>query len=388
MRVCIISSGLGVGGAEFALLRLCEGLASRGVAASVVSASQPGTVGELLTARGFRVADLDLKRPTRWLTARSGLCSHLSAEKPDIVHGWMYHGNLLATFAVRSLTPDAALVWGIRQSLQATQDKITTRMAVRSCAQLSRRPRAIVYNSEASRTQHQQAGFSAAYGTVIMNGVDTTAFHPNEEARTRFRRGHGIGDDELLVGHVARYHPSKDHRSFLEAAAAAVDRSRPIRLLLVGDQVDASNAALVRSISSLGLDGRVLLLGRRDDVADLMPAIDVFCSSSSGMEGFQNVIAEAMSCAVPAIATDVGEARAIIGETGVVVPPASPASLAQALRKMIGLPAPERRALGEQARRRVAALFSQDACTENYLKLLQSTLTGHQQGDVRHNRLP
>jgi glycosyltransferase involved in cell wall biosynthesis len=388
LRVCFISSGLGVGGAEFALLRLCEGLAGRGVAASVISASQPGKVGELLGARGFRVTSLDLQRPVQWRTARSKLREHLSAAKPDIVHGWMYHGDLLATAVVRSMAPQPVLVWGIRQSLLATQDKLTTRLAVRACARLSQRPHAIVYNSEASRAQHQQTGFSATHSIVIMNGVDSTAFRPNEEARTRFRRAHGIGDDEVLVGHVARYHPSKDHRSFLEAAATAVSGSRPVRLVLVGDQVDASNTELTRSISSLGLDGRVLLLGRHDEAAELMPAIDIFCSSSSGMEGFQNVVAEAMSCAVPAIATDVGEARAIIGDTGVVVPPADPAGLAHALRKMINLAVFERLALGERARQHVASLFSQNACTEKYHNLLQSTLTGHQQGDVRHSRLP
>jgi len=372
LRVCFISSGLGVGGAEFALLRLCEGLAGCGVAVSVVSAGQQGKVGELLVASGFRVTSLDLKRPAQWLAARSDLRGHLLAAKPDIVHGWMYHGDLLATAAVRSMAPKPALAWGIRQSLQATQDKLTTRMAVRACARLSQRPDAIVYNSETSRVQHQQAGFSCAHGAVIMNGVDTMAFRPNEEARIRFRRAHGISDDEVLVGHIARYHPSKDHRSFLEAVAAAVRGSRPVRVLLVGDQIDASNAELARLISSLGLDRRVLLLGRRGDVTELMPAIDIFCSSSSGMEGFQNVISEAMSCAVPAVATDVGEARTIIGDTGVVVPPADPAGLAHALRKMIGLPVPERHALGARARQRVAACFSQDACTEKYLNLLQS----------------
>lgn len=375
MRVCFISSGLEVGGAEFALLRLCEGLARRGVAVSVVSASQPGKVSELLVARGFRVTNLDLKQPAQWLEARSKLRAHLSAAKPDIVHGWMYHGNLLAAAAARRVPAKPALVWGIRQSLQATQDKVTTRLVVRAGALLSQRPHAIVYNSEASRAQHQRAGFSAARDIVIMNGVDTATFRPNEEARTRFRRTHGIGDDEVLVGHFARYHPSKDHRSFLEAAALAACGSRSIRLLLVGHQVEASNAALARSISSLELVGRVLLLGRRDDVAELLPAIDIFCSSSSGMEGFQNVVAEAMSCAVPAVATDVGEAHTIIGDTGMVVPPVDPGSLAQALRRMIDLAAPERRELGERARQRVAALFSQDACTEKYLKLLQSILT-------------
>lgn len=360
---------------------------SRGVTSSVVSASGLGKVGEHLKASRFAVTNLDLKRPAQWTLARSRLREHLGASNPDIVHGWMYHGNLLATATIGSTAPKPALVWGIRQSLQGTRDKITTRLAVRASAHLSQQPRAIVYNSEASRAQHERRGFVTAHGAVIMNGVDTTAFRPNEQARARFRRTHGIGNDVVLIGHVARYHPSKDHRSFLEAAAAAICGSHSIRLVLAGDQVDVSNEALVRSIASLGLEGRVLLLGRRDDVAELMPAIDIFCSSSSGMEGFQNVVAEAMSCAVPAVATDVGEARAIIGDTGVVVPPADPTDLAEALRRMIALAVPERRALGERARQRAAALFSQDACTEKYLKLLQSTLTDSQQGDVRYSRL-
>lgn len=388
MRICFVSSGLGVGGAEFALLRLCNGLASREIPSTIVSLGGLGKVGELLMARGFSVVSLRLDQKASWFTSISRLRAHLSTAKPDLVHGWMYHGNLLATLALSGSAPRPALVWGVRQSLRGTQDKFTTRQVIRACARLSKRPGAIVYNSESSRLQHHQDGFYSARGEVVLNGVDPAEFRPSEEERTRFRRAHGVRDDELLIGHIARYHRSKDHQSLLRAIAAISEGPRAIRLVLAGEGVDSSNTELTQLILNLGLEGRVLLLGRRDDVPALMPAFDLFCSSSSGMEGFQNVIAEAMSCALPSIATDVGDARTIIGDTGIVVPPGEPARLAQALHELIALADEKRRALGERARQRVTELFSQDVCTEKYLKLLRSTLTVHQQGNVRHNGLP
>lgn len=89
------------------------------------------------------------------------------------------------------------------------------------------------------------------------------------------------------------------------------------------------------------------------------------------------VLGEAMACAVPCVATDVGDARHIIGDTGRIVAPSDPAALHQALTDMLHLGAPQRAALGAAARARICADFSLAATVRGYLSLYESLLKGH-----------
>jgi glycosyltransferase involved in cell wall biosynthesis len=110
----------------------------------------------------------------------------------------------------------------------------------------------------------------------------------------------------------------------------------------------------------------------------LLPAFDLFSLSSAFGEGFPNAVGEAMAAGVPCVATDVGDVRWVIGDTGQVVPPRSPALLASAWAEVLGLDAGTRRALGARARERIAREFSLDRIVAQYA----DTLT--ELGEVSH----
>jgi glycosyltransferase involved in cell wall biosynthesis len=113
----------------------------------------------------------------------------------------------------------------------------------------------------------------------------------------------------------------------------------------------------------------VHLLGERHDLPRLNAALDVACSSSAFGEGFPNVIAEAMSCAVPCVATDIGDTAFVLGDAGALVPPKDEPALAVALLKMLRLSADQRRALGEAGRERVMRSFSLTSAIANFENL-------------------
>jgi glycosyltransferase involved in cell wall biosynthesis len=229
-----------------------------------------------------------------------------------------------------------------------------------------------VYNSVAARTQHEAAGFAAAQGTVIPNGFDLDQFRFDEVARNGLRGALGVADGTVVIGHIARLHASKDHAGFLRAFAR-IAQTRPfVRAVLAGEGVEAGNAALGALVDQLGIRNRVSLLGRRTDIAALMASFEVFCSSSSGMEGFPNVVAEAMSCEVPCVATDVGDARAVVAGCGEIVPPSDVDSLANALARIVDMPVASRRALGAAARSHIAGRFAIDTVTHRYLQLYEA----------------
>src|SRR5690606_2510752 len=156
----------------------------------------------------------------------------------------------------------------------------------------------------------------------------------------------GLGEDDLLVGLVARWHPQKDHPGFVRAAAQLVRREPRARFVLIGNDCDAGNPELVGLVREAGVGDRMHLLGRRTDIPRLTAALDVATSSSSFGEAFPNILGEAMACAVPCVTTDVGDSADIVGDTGRVVPPRDPDALAAALAEILSMPPQARAALG------------------------------------------
>jgi glycosyltransferase involved in cell wall biosynthesis len=106
-----------------------------------------------------------------------------------------------------------------------------------------------------------------------------------------------------------------------------------------------------------------------------MTALDLAVSSSAFGEGFPNVLGEAMAAGVPCVTTDVGDSRAIVGDTGRTVPPQAPEALAEAMLDLLNLPAIERRALGMAARQRIADNYEIGDVAQRYLALYRDMLT-------------
>jgi len=160
-----------------------------------------------------------------------------------------------------------------------------------------------------------------------------------------------------VLAHVARVDAMKDHGSFLAAMAGLPDLSA----ILVGAGTESLPAA-----------PNVLRLGRRHDVARLFAAADFVVSSSRRGEGFSNVLAEGMACGLAAVATDVGDAKLIVGDTGLIVPPESPDALAAAIRTLAAESAAARAERGSKARARIVENFAMPRAVQRYVDLYQS----------------
>jgi len=372
MRVTFVTTGLGTGGAEMALLRLVPTMREFGIDSNVVSLRTEGHVGPLLRAAHVPVVALGLPSMRTLFSAPSSLLAEVQRHDSDLVHGWMYHGNLAASAAARFLRVTTA--WGIRQSLGlGTRDKWLTRRVIQLGALLSKRVDLIVYNSYMARVQHEACGYAGQRGAVIPNGFDTTLLRPDASMRNSVRSELGIDPSTPVVGQIARYHVAKDYPTFLRAACRVAARVPSALFLLVGEGVDASNLELVRQIEQLGLGHRARLLGRRTDVGRLMTSLDVLCLASSGMEGFPNVIGEAMSCGVPCVGTSVGDVAVVIGGAGEVVAPGDPEAVAAAVERLLSLSPDRRRDIGARARQRIVDNFSIANVARRYAELLLAT---------------
>lgn len=376
MRICHVITGLATGGAERMLAKIVSATQGDRFDHVVISLTDEGTIGAVLRTYGARVYALGLRRGGISPSAVVRLGKYLRRTAPDIIQSWMYHGNLAASVAAHAVATPACVAWNIRHSLYGLQhEKRLTRWVIRAGRFLSRGPDAIIYNSRLSRSQHEAFGYASGHAHVIPNGFDMKRFRPNREVGYRIREELGIPHGAIVVGHVARFHPMKDHVNFLRAAVHVANEVPTAHFLVVGREVTPSNPALAGVVPPQLL-ARFHFPGERRDVPDLMRALDLLCLSSAWGEGFPNVLGEAMATEVPCVATDVGDSAEIIGETGMVVPPRNSEALARAVLAMLAKPVEERRALGQAARARIEERYALPRIVEQYAALYECIVTG------------
>lgn len=203
---------------------------------------------------------------------------------------------------------------------------------------------------------------------LIYNGIDTSRFAPNAQARHKVRHDLDISEDQPVVISVGRLAPEKAYHDLLTAVAGL-----PVRLLLVGDGPE--RAALSQKARELGLDPSSIFLGERGDISELLNGADVFCLSSLS-EGVSMALLEAMASGLPAVATHVGGNPEVVlpQETGLLTPSGDPQALAETLGKVLGQ---DQRAVawGQAGRRRVQQNFSLQAMVQGYADLYQELST-------------
>jgi glycosyltransferase involved in cell wall biosynthesis len=281
----------------------------------------------------------------------------LSSFQPDIVQGWMYHGNLAACLT-RTLSLNVPIVWGIHHTIDDIKnEKRMTRGLIRLGRRLSKWPSRIVYVSRASRRQHSALGYCDRQATVIPNGFDCERFRPQVGTREELRRALGVSPDAVVFGKVGVVRPMKDHANLLRACALLKCRGIRFHLVLVGQRTTEDNADLMRLIEQGGVRDRVSLLGERHDMPNLIGGLDALVISSAWGEAFPVVLGEAMASGVPCVTTDVGDSAWIVGDTGLVVPPRNSEALAEGMARLIAMGEDGRKRLGMRARTRIEGNF-------------------------------
>ncbi len=373
--ICHIITDLGIGGAQTMLAKLLAYRTSGQDQASVLSLMALDALARPIEQAGISVDSLNMPRGRPSLGTGLALRRRITRDRPRLLQGWMYHGNLAASLAGMSRFPSLPIVWNVRHSIdKITQEKRSTRVILRVSAPLSYGVRAIIYNAATSAAQHEALGFSAAKRVVIPNGFDCDRFKPDAEASARFRHDHGLTNDDFVVGVAARDHPMKDIGGLLEAFAKLRQERGRGCLVIVGSGHDHDNQVLVSRIRELGLGDETILLGARDDVAPVMAAFDCLVLPSAWGEGFPNVLGEAMASGVPCVATDVGDSKSLIAKHGLIVPPRDRDALAAAMVHMMDLDLEARLRIGDEARRRIRTDFSIEQIVRRYDQLYRDLL--------------
>lgn len=336
---------LETGGAERMLTEILTGRGAQSPGAMVVAMIPGGQFERRLADAGIRTISLGMKRNRPSLTALIKTVRLLRRERPAILQTWMYHADLfgLCALLLSGLRHRTRIYWGVRCSdMEGKRYGLMFRAVRRLCVLASPLVDVVIANSHAGLEFHRLLGYRPKNFVVIENGIDVPAFQVDRETGREVRAELGIPDGATVVAVVARVDPMKDYETLLDA----LRKLAGVHVLAIGKGTTG-----LPDLSGLHR------LGERRDVPRLLAASDIIVSSSAFGEGSSNALLEGMAAGLPAVATDVGDARRIVGRAGGVVPPRDPEALARAIS---GLAEDEglRRELGDRARARVIERFS------------------------------
>lgn len=376
LTVLHLISGLGHGGAESVLFRLVSH--AQKDKHIVLSMTDEGVFGDKLREVGVELHCLNMPSGKMRLSDFIRLGKKLKQLAPDVVQCWMYHADFIGGLVAR-LAGIKGVVWGIRNSGDnLARSSRSSYVLARYFGWSSRLiPRRIVVCAELAAKRHQAWGYQASKMRVIPNGYDLSRWQAVDAQTKKLGRERlGLSDNEELIGFVARWNPLKDHANLIQAFAQLLKQRPATKLLLIGEGLKEHNAALKSLLAdnNLKIGQQVILLGRRDDVPELMPLLDLHVLSSMA-EGFPNVVAEAMACGVPNVVTDVGDAAFIVGDYGWVVPAQNSDALADAIATALDFLSTEQAVdFKLQCRQRVLDNFSLDKMVHAYERVWREAL--------------
>lgn len=359
MRILQISSARAFGGGERHLADLSRGLSERGHELSFALAPSSPLRDELDTLRPENVFTLPLRGAID-LASAVRLARIARERGAEIIHAHVARDYTLAALAAR-LAPQSRLV--ITRHVLFPLSRIHRRA-------LSNVARIIAVSEAVSRSLRAREIFPPDKIRVVVNGVDLRRF---DEARARFDGEKPACEQPrrpLRVGIVGELSEVKGQEDFLRAAAVVAGKfneAEGVEFVIVGEdssRAGENHARIGRLVTELGLTGRVLLLGRVEEVADVLASLDVLVSASR-TEAFGMTMVEAAACGVPVVATATGGAREIVsdGLTGLIAPIGDVRALASAVVSLLE-DEPRRLALGARARASARARFGLERMVE------------------------
>jgi L-malate glycosyltransferase len=370
-RILHLITQLPTGGAERLLASVVKMLDPDRFESIVCCIQARGNVAEEIEKSGVRVLCLNKmqKKGIDWQVVAE-LVKLIGAERIDLMHSHLYHANFYGRIAAwRAGIPAIASIHNTYVQRKWRRQMINRFLGWKSAA-------VIAVSEDIRRDVLRYDHVATEKIFVLPNGIDLDRVDTDitpEQAKTRI----GISSDAIVIGCIGRLEEQKGHIHLLRAFSRLVsDRGMEqkinLRLVLVGD--GRLHQQLEKAANQLGIANRVLMLGDRQDVAELLRAFDVFVMPSL-WEGLSLAMLEAMAARLPVLISDVGGAAEVLGENefGIRLPPGDENALTDSIRRLIGDPS-LRRNLTEAARKRVEEHYSAAAMTKKLGVLYDKTI--------------
>lgn len=377
IKVLHIISNLNVGGAEIALKRLIlNSKNNKQFYYEVITLTDIGPIGVELQKMNIKVYSLKMYSIVKIIKALFHIKSIIQKNKPHIVQTWMYHSDLLGGVMAR-LLGCRRVIWGIRNSDIVSNNRgisKSSKWGLKFCIPLSHFiPYKIVSVSQKGKIYHANKGYARRKLIVIPNGYDIKKYKRDSNIRQKIRKLISVPSNALIIGSIGRFNSYKDPYNFILSAKIVAAKNNSTFFLMAGKNIDLNNKLMVQMIEKTGYADRFRLLGERNDIPDILSAIDIFCLHSRS-EAFPNVLGEAMSASLPSVVTDVGDAKRILGRGGIVVPKKDANALAQGLLTFVHNTEDSRKLIGKIARTRIIQNYTIDNVQQQYNNLYKNII--------------
>ena len=314
-KIVFITPGVETGGAEKQLALLAKGLSQNGFVPLIIALSLSESCERLPDFDGLQVVEFNCRKLSQLASAMRKIRRTVKDHKPDVIQGWMYAGNIMASII------GVGIGAKVYHSLRASDmDAKRYRRMIKLNAFLSSYADGVIANSQVGAEHHISHGFSFAKTVIVPNGIDTEKFFPDKKSGSSIRQELGVTDDATLVLYAARIDPMKGHQAVISVAKLCPG----IQFIFAG-----------KGTELLDVPKNVLCLGIRHDMPKIYNACDWVLNVSKFGEGFPNVIGEAMACGIPVCANDVGDSWRIIGDQGHRLGTVSPEGVARELRALV-----------------------------------------------------
>lgn len=275
----------------------------------------------------------------------------LKEVNPDVIYSFLGEMSLFSLWCKPSKTK---IIWGFRASDKDwSQYGKVPQLIFWLQKKLSSRVDKIISNSYASIDYHKEHGFTMQNFIVVHNGIDSNKFQRDVQKREIFRKEYNLNEDDIAIGMVARIDPIKGYDVFTKVAKKILDEHDNICFFSVGGGSEEIQKECESILGDYN-EKKFFWLGNQQNVEAYYSGFDMAVSASLG-EGFSNTIAEAMSCSLVCVVTDVGDSAFIVDNLGVVVKAKDVESLYDGVIEMM---AKNYKLLGEKSRRRVVKNFS------------------------------
>lgn len=358
MKILLLITGLGLGGAEKVVTSLADQLVE--VGHQVKIAYLRGEITVRPQHADIELLDLGLTSLSNFAQSRQRFIKLMQQFQPDIVHAHMFHAILFA----RLLRQQAKIPYLI----STAHSKAIGGKARQWLYRLTDAKSDLNTNvsEEATAFFIEQKAFGKQHSTTVTNGIDTQKFQYAAQTRQQLRQQFALSADTPVLMAVGRLMEAKDYPNLIQAFQQLQTTTPSAQLFIVGEGV--LRKALEQQVQQLGLQQQIHFLGARSDVPALLSMADVFVLSSA-WEGFGLVVAEAMSCERVVIATDCGGVSEVLGQPEWLVPPQNAEMLSKKMLKAVQLSTHEKAQLGQHNRQRVIEQYSMQHMLEHWLAL-------------------
>jgi glycosyltransferase involved in cell wall biosynthesis len=347
-KILHLITSLEVGGAQHGLLLGLPRFAPDRYEHIICSITDRMQMASLYRAKGIEVRTLGLNRKTD-ITVALRLRSILKEIRPDILHTYLLHGNILGRIVGR-LTGVPTIIGSERTIGQARR---WARLATKLTNPLTD---AVEVNSNiGGKAIEEGLGVPHNKIEVVRSGLDVDAYRITKN-RELIRSEIGVKEDQHLIVYAGRFRSVKGVEYGIRAFATALSEESSIHLALAGEGDQLHDLQLL--VHELGIDDHITFLGVRNDMPELLSAADSVLMPSL-TEGFPRTAIEAMAAGKPVIATRVGGTPEAIddGINGILVPSKDISAMSSAIVRLSKDQALQKN-LGEAGRQRAESHYS------------------------------